>query len=72
MACAGSSLVRGICSSWGEWGPVSGWGTQGSLGGSFSCWGAWAPVHLDLSSCGVWAQYLGLPGMDFSSCGARA
>ena len=50
----GSSLLLGLFSSCGEWGPLSSCGTRGSHCGGLSCCGTLALGHMGFSSCGTW------------------
>ena len=59
---AGSSLLHELFSSCGEQGPLSSCDVWASRCGGFSCCGAQALGHAGLSSCGMWAQQLWLPG----------
>ena len=72
FGCAGSLLLQGVSESRGC-----------SLVAVFRlllavaslCCGAWARGHSGFSSCGTWAQQLGLPGSRehrLNSCGAWA
>ena len=62
FGCAGSSLLQGLFSGFGERGPLSSWGMWAShCGGPFCC-RTGAVGNASFSSCNRRAQYLWLPG----------
>ena len=63
FGCAGSSLLCGLFSSYGEWGLVFSCDMWASHCNGFSCCRATGPRCAGFSSCGTWAQ---------CRCGSRA
>ena len=66
FGCAGSSLLRGLFSSCGDWVLVCNCGAWASHCGGLSCWSK-GFRHAGVSSCGSWALEHRL-----RNCGIRA
>ena len=62
FGCAGSWLLCGLFSRWGERGWLSSRGTWASYCSGFCGWRPPALGHAGFSRCGMWARQLQLPG----------